>query len=83
MTFTASNIPEDYINPSKIMAFWYGGRDGPHFMDVLKGSGEIKGIEEIGRGSGGILQRILQTFHRKLYRNFTENEVLVKPKPAP
>jgi hypothetical protein len=37
----------------------------------------------IGDSKPGILQRILQTFHRKLYRNFTENEVLVKPKPAP
>jgi hypothetical protein len=52
MTFTASNIPEDEISSSRIMAFWDGGEMGPHFMDVLRGSGEIESIEEIGWGSG-------------------------------
>jgi hypothetical protein len=52
MALMASNIPENNISPSKIMAFWYGGEMGPHFMDVLRGSGEIEGIEEIGWGSG-------------------------------
>jgi hypothetical protein len=48
MTFTASNIPEDEISSSRIMAFWDGGEMGPHFMDVLKGSREIESIGEIG-----------------------------------
>jgi len=42
MALMASNIPEDYISPSRIMAFYYGGEMGPHFMDVLRGSGEIE-----------------------------------------
>jgi hypothetical protein len=56
MALMTSNILEDDISSSRIMAFWYwegmGGEMGPHFMDVLKGSGEIEDIEEIGWGSG-------------------------------
>jgi hypothetical protein len=42
MALMASNIPENNISPSKIMAFWYGGEMGPHFMDVLRGSGKLR-----------------------------------------
>jgi hypothetical protein len=31
MALMASNIPENNISPSKIMAFWYGGEMGATF----------------------------------------------------
>jgi hypothetical protein len=50
---------------------------GLEMTEEVWARGWMPGI--IGDSKPGILQRILQTFHRKLYRN----EVLVKPKPAP